>query len=449
MKTDEIRIQLPYHFTPRRYQIPLLDAMQSGCKRAVCVWHRRSGKDKTALNVVSERMIRRTGSYNYFFPTFAQGKRNIWQGMDKDGFRFLDHFPKELLDASPGAKANESTLRLQYKKEFGGSSFQIMGSDSVDKSSLGSNPIGNVFSEFSVQNPTTWGLIRPILAENEGFAMFLYTPRGMNHGWHLLQQAKNDPFDAIDNPHGWFSQVLTADDTGVLPPRVLEQERREMPQDLFEQEYYCKFIEGAGAFFRRITENVDTTELFSIPGHRYQLGVDLAKYQDFTVITPIDLYDFKVGTPERFNRTDWPFVKARIEATAHKYNHAKVWVDQTGLGDPIVDDLRKAGLNVEGYKFTEVSRRQLLDSLQLLLSQDRIRLPNDQMLIAELQSMSFTLGETGTLKLNVPEGLHDDMIFSIALACWQLPTQPMKFYTRIEEGVEITDQASEYKPDSY
>lgn len=447
--TDEIRIQLPHHFTPRRYQIPLLDAMQSGCRRAVCVWHRRSGKDKTAINIVSERMFQRVGTYNYFFPTFKQGKNNIWHGMDKDGFRFLDHFPKEMLDTAPGAKMNESTLRLQYKKEFGGSAFQIMGSDSIDKSSLGSNPIGNVFSEFSVQNPTTWDFIRPILAENEGFAIFLYTPRGMNHGWKLLQQAKNDPFDPITNPYGWFSQVLTADDTGVLPQRVLDQERREMPQDLFEQEYYCKFIEGAGAFFRRITENVEATELFPVPGHRYQLGVDLAKYQDFTVITPIDLYDFKIGTPERFNRTDWPFVKSRIEATAHKFNHAKVWVDQTGLGDPIVDDLRKSGLNVEGYKFSEVSRRQLLDNLQLLLSQDRIRLPNDQTLIAELQSMAFTLTDTGSLKLNVPEGLHDDMIFSIALACWQLPSQPMRFYTRIEDGLEITDQPMEYRPDSY
>jgi hypothetical protein len=196
-------------------------------------------------------------------------------------------------------------------------------------------------------------------------------------------------------------------------------------------------------------ENIDMADLVPVPGHLYQLGVDLAKYQDFTVITPVDMQTFKVGRPERFNRTDWPFVKSRIEATAHKYNHAKVWVDQTGLGDPIVDDLKHAGLTVEGYKFTEVSRRQLLDNLQLLLSQDRIKIPNDQGLIAELQSMAFTLGETGTLHLNVPEGLHDDYIFSLALGCWQLPSNPLSYYTRIEDGLENLNQPAEFQSDRY
>ena len=432
---------LPYKFEDRDYQTPLFDAMDQGCRRAVCVWHRRSGKDKAAFNYMIKRANERVGAYFYFFPSYTQGKKVIWDGTDKEGFPFMSHIPKGFINGKP----NETEMKVKLNN---GSLIQIIGTDNIN-SVVGTNPIGAVFSEYSLQNTKAWDFIRPILAENGGWAIFLYTPRGMNHGWKLIQQAKANTFNAINNPSGWFWQILTVDDTRAISREAIEQERNEMPADLFEQEYYCKFIEGAGAFFRRIRENVDHDELVPTPGHRYQLGVDLAKYQDFTVLTPIDLFNFKVGRPERFNRTDWPFVKSRIEATAHKYNHAKVWVDQTGLGDPIVDDLSAAGLQVEGYKFTEVSRRQLLDNLQVLLSQDRIKLPNDEGLLAELQSMSFTLSETGKIKLQVPEGLHDDRIFSLALACWQLPPQPLSFYTRIEDGLEIVDQPHEYRSDAY
>ena len=441
-EVKEVRTPLPFNFNPRPYQIPLIRAIDQGCRRAVCVWHRRSGKDKTAVNIVAKKMMGRVGTYNYFFPSFRQGKRVIWQGMDKSGFPFLGHFPPDLLAGKP----NDSEMLLKYAN---GSHFQVIGTDNFSQSAVGANPVGNVFSEFSIQDPKAWSYIRPITAENDGFNIFLFTPRGMNHGWQLLQLARSSPFHPKDNPTGWFSQVLTVEDTHAVSPEVLERERQEMPQDLFEQEYYCKFIEGAGAFFRRILDNVDEAELVPVPGHRYQIGVDLAKYQDFTVITPMDLVSFKVGRPERFNRTDWPFVKSRIEATAHKFNHARVWVDQTGLGDPIVDDLRNAGLSVEGYKFTEVSRRQLLDNLQLLLAQDRIKLPNDPALIAELQSLSFSLSERGVVSLRVPENLHDDYIMSLALACWQLPTNPLSYYTRIEDGFEVLNQPSEFHSDSY
>ena len=71
----------------------------------------------------------------------------------------------------------------------------------------------------------------------------------MNHGWKIYQQA-------LEDKEHWFTQVLTVDDTKAIPHDVLEQERKEMPQAMYEQEYFCRFLEGAGAFFRRVTENV-------------------------------------------------------------------------------------------------------------------------------------------------------------------------------------------------
>src|SRR3990167_2019975 len=169
-----LEITLPYMFTPRDYQLPVLKALDSGYKRAVAVWHRRSGKDKVFLNYLIKSMYKRVGAYYYFFPTYRQGRKVIWQGMDRSGMRFIDHIPKALRK-----RTHDQDMIIETKN---GSLLQVIGTDNID-AVVGSNPVGCVFSEWSLQDPSAWDFIRPILAENGGWAVFNYTPRGKNHGW--------------------------------------------------------------------------------------------------------------------------------------------------------------------------------------------------------------------------------------------------------------------------
>ncbi len=221
--------------------MPILRAMDSGYKRAVQVWHRRAGKEKVDLaGIVAKKMLERVGSFYYVFPELTQGRKILWDGMDKDGFKFTDHFPKEILDGKP----NDTEMKLRYKN---GSLFQIVGSDKFN-SVMGTNPIGMVLSEYSLQDPACWGYFRPILAENGGWAIFNFTPRGENHAFDLYELAKNDP-------KNWFCQLLTVDDTGTISPEVLAQERAEYIRlegndATFMQEYYCSFtVPIAGAYY--------------------------------------------------------------------------------------------------------------------------------------------------------------------------------------------------------
>ncbi|MDE2098552.1 MAG: hypothetical protein KGL39_14960 [Patescibacteria group bacterium] len=377
-------------------------------KRAVLVWHRRSGKDLTALNYMIKEMPKRIGTYHYVFPEFNQGRKVLWDGIDKDGVPFMDHFPKEMV-----VNRNDQEMQLTIR---GGSVFQIVGSDKMDNL-VGTNPVGIVFSEYPIQKPTVWDFYRPILAENGGWAVFDFTPRGMNHGWKILQQAREDEAN-------WFWQVLSVKDTNVISKDILDQEEKEMPQALFKQEYYCEFLEGAGSFFRRVKENVSEDNKDHI-NHQFQIGVDLAKYHDWTVITPFCLNCFRMLPQDRFNQVDWNLQKSRIQTAAYKYNNAKVVVDATGVGDPIAEDLARSGLTIEPFKFTETSRRQLLDNLSVMLEQDRIKLSPDEGRDAELQSMTFTLTETGKTKVGVAEGLTDDRVMSAALSVWQV-SAPIK-----------------------
>jgi hypothetical protein len=267
-----------------------------------------------------------------------------------------------------------------------------------------------VFSEYSLQKPEAWNFVSPILAENGGWSVFVYTPRGMNHGWSLLQQGKANP--------KWFVQVLTVDDTDAINREAIEDERLTNPEDLFQQEYYCRFVDGAGQVFRGIDRNLWDGDMQPIEGRFYRLGVDLAKHQDYTVITPFDLHTFKAGRPIRFNQMDWNLIKARIEATARRFNNAQILMDTTGVGDPIFDDLSRIGMSIEPYRFTEQSRTDLLMNLALLIEQDRIKISDDEVAVDELRSFRYELTDRGRTRMGCPDGLHDDCVMSLALATW-------------------------------
>lgn len=233
-------ITIPYKYVPRPYQLPILKAMDSGKKRAVQVWHRKSGKEKTDWNLTIKKAQERVGNYWYIFPKLTQARKVVWEGIDQDGVSFLDHIPYEILNGEP----NSTTMLVRFKK---GSTIQLIGSDTFD-TSIGGNPIGSVFSEYSITDPNVWSYLRPILANNGGWAVFNGTPRGENHFYDLYKLALADP-------ENWFCELLTVDDTGALSQETLDQERKEIMMlhgndAFFQQEYYCNFkVPLAGAYY--------------------------------------------------------------------------------------------------------------------------------------------------------------------------------------------------------
>lgn len=425
-----MEITLPYKFNPRDYQLPLLRALDNGYKRALIVWHRRSGKDKTCFNFMIKKAFEKVGTYFYFLPTYSQAKKVVWDNIDNDGFKMLDHIPEEVIK-----NKNATELKIEL---INGSIIQLIAADEFAKSGVGTNPMGVVFSEYSISSPESWKYVTPILAANDGWAIFNFTPRGMNHAHTLLQQAKAN--------EKWFTQILTVDDTNVFTKDSLEEERKNNPQDFFEQEYYCKFIEGAGQFFKNIKQTLIEEEDKPEPNHKYQMGVDLAKYQDYTVLTVIDLNTFHVHKQERFNQIDWVLQKAKIEAMYRRYGNPLIYIDSTGVGDPIYEDLFKQGIRVEGFKFNENSRKDLLNNLAIKIEQNKIKLPETDTLLNELNSFHYEVSDRGKIRICAPESLHDDTVMSLALAVWNLPDNPLpmagsiRYLNRtIQEQHEQTD----------
>lgn len=240
-------LNLPHDWSARDYQRPLFKYMFEGGldrKRAAVVWHRRCGKDSCCLQLSAVASQMRVGTIWHMLPTLKQGRRVIWDGIDREGRRMIDQaFPKEMRQAQN--PINNSDMQIRFQN---GSIYQVVGSDNYD-SLVGTNPVGVIFSEFSVADPKAWDYIRPILAENGGWALFIYTPRGKNHGKKLFDMAQGNP--------KWYSSLLTVNDTfrddgtPVIGPDVIADERAEgMSEEKILQEYFCSFEAGMeGAFY--------------------------------------------------------------------------------------------------------------------------------------------------------------------------------------------------------
>ena len=230
---------------PRSYQKPLYRYLRAGGKRAVAVWHRRAGKDSTSLHWTIEAALKRPGVYWHMLPTLRQGRRVIWEGIDKAGDRVLSAWPGWDRPGDPTGLVKHIRHDEMKVETWNNSIWQVVGADNYD-ALMGANPVGVVFSEWSLTNPASWDFIRPILAENGGWALFIFTPRGRNHGYRTLRMAEANK--------DWFSEILTVDDTKAITVQAIAEDRASgMPEELVQQEYWCSFEAATrGAYYGKL-----------------------------------------------------------------------------------------------------------------------------------------------------------------------------------------------------
>ena len=227
-------VRLPNNWKPRQYQRPAWDYLERGGRHAELIWHRRAGKDELALHRTACAMYERVGNHWHMLPKANQARKALWEAVNPHTAkrRIDEAFPKEIR-----ASVNDHEMMIRMNN---GSTWQVVGSDNFD-SLVGSPPVGLVFSEWALCDPSSWAYMRPILAENGGWVIFNTTPRGRNHAFRTFQSAKREPES--------FAQLLHAHQTGVFTDEQLESEKRQLIAEygreyglsIFEQEYLCSF----------------------------------------------------------------------------------------------------------------------------------------------------------------------------------------------------------------
>ena len=369
-----MRIELP---TPHINQKKILDADR---RFIVVMCGRRFGKSELSQILIIKEALK-GGNVAYITPTYGLAQV------------FFERLTKVL-----PFKSNISKLKIYCPNE---GSIEFFTGERLD------NLRGRKFhlvivdeAAFIPDLEDGWNnSIRPTLTDYEGKAVFLSTPRGKNFFYSLfMKQGENDwqsfKFSTYDNPH--------------INPREIDEARIQLPEVVFEQEYMANPSENSAnpfgnAFIKRCVKPISAQPIVCY-------GIDLAKSVDYTVIIGLDK-DGNVAYFDRF-QMDWHNTKETIK----RLPPAPIVVDSTGVGDPILEDLLREGVNIEGLKFTSQSKQQLMEGLASAIQQGRIGFP-EGVIVDELDVFEYQFTAHG-VRYSAPSGFHDDTVMALALA-WQ------------------------------
>lgn len=260
-------------------------------------------------------------------------------------------------------------------------------------------------------------VIRPTLTDYRGDAFMLSTPNGLNFFFECFTRG-------VDATHPeWASWHLPTTANPYISPLEVEAARKELPSLIFDQEYLAQFLQGQGAVFRRIEENL-TAPIDATPddhrGHRIGMGVDWGQKLDRTCLS-VGCLDCCVELQlDYFNQLEWAFQRDRLILLARKWNATDILLELNSIGSPNFEALRNDGFadnrNLIGFETTASSKGPLIRSLALALEQMEFRWLPDAVGKAELLAYESKISRvTGHVSYSAPENTHDDTVIARAL----------------------------------
>jgi hypothetical protein len=230
------------------------------------------------------------------------------------GKRRIDEaFPSELR-----ANTNDHEMMIRFKS---GSTWQVIGSDNF-RNLVGAGVMGIVFSEWSKAHPAAWAYLAPILAENDGWAIFITTPEGRNHAHATYEMARRDPT--------WFAELRTVTDTGAITLEMVEEQRLEYHamfgeaagDALIQQEFFCSFTAAIlGAYYGKQIEAAERAgrvcQLTPVKGYPINTAWDIG------VDDPMAIWVFQAGP-------GWLHILDYVEGSNEGFDFYCGWLDERG-----------------------------------------------------------------------------------------------------------------------
>jgi phage terminase large subunit-like protein len=274
-----------------------------------------------------------------------------------------------------------------------------------------------ILDEAARISETAWtDAIMPTLADSDGDAILISTPRGLNWFWQEYQRGLSGEEK--------LQKSWTAPSSANPMPNIRKAfglARSRIPELSFRQEWLAEFVDNEGAVFRRIRDAAILQPLEQpLEGHQYSAGVDVAASVDYTVISVLDVNTREMVALDRFNRVDYPVLEDRLLATYRKWHLDGMVVESNSIGAPVIDHLREHDINIIPFTTTNTTKHDIIQRLQSAFEHGLIKIIDDPVLVGELLSYESKRTPSGNYTYSAPEGQHDDCVMSLAFAWYSI-----------------------------
>ncbi|KXK14281.1 MAG: Terminase-like family protein [Chloroflexi bacterium OLB15] len=203
-----------------------------------------------------------------------------------------------------------------------------------------------VLDEAAFMPPEIWGeIVRPMLSDKSGGALFLSTPYGRNWFYDLYMAGRDR------RQQEWRSFQYTSYQNPYIPREEIDSIRAATSSSVFRAEYMAEFLDDDGLVFRGI-HAAATAPAHPRPleGRLYVGGIDWGRSRDFTVITLIDAETRQVVAVERFNQVGWALQRGRIAALCALWKPAYLWAEENSIGAVNLEALQADGVPVRPFR---------------------------------------------------------------------------------------------------
>lgn len=353
----------------------------------------------------------------YVTPTYAQSRAFWWYICEwlyeplKAG-QFIKDETERWIIAAP--TRTPSAGMLQCRTAWDADSMRGLSADLL------------LMDEFAMMDISAWNEVgAPMLAENDGVAWFISTPRRRNHFYNIFLQAQREM--EAKNPR-WMAWQFPSSANPYLSGTALQEIEKDITKDSYAQELLAEFLDEETVAFRNVQACLHAP-LKTTPeehaNHYLVAGVDWGRSEDYTCISVVCRDCAREVARDRFHQIAYTYQRGRLLEMLRFWNVRLLVPEVNAMGDPVMAELENdpgfRGLSVRIMRFytSSKSKAEIIDRLRLAFERELCQWQEDPIWTRELLAYEMTINpNTGNPSFGAREGLHDDTVMARALAWW-------------------------------
>lgn len=254
-----------------------------------------------------------------------------------------------------------------------------------------------------VSEETYTDVILPTLADRDGRALLISTPKGHNWFWREWERGRSDM-----KVQAAFTAPSCANPIPAIR-RAYALARERVSERTFAQEWDAQFIPDGAGVFRNVRALSTLLPTAPEDNHRYVIGRDWGRTNDPSVSSVWDLQTKREVYLEIDEDTPFALQLSRLKALAERYHNALVVAEQNSLGDPLIEQAAAAGIRIMPFVTTNATKAVGVDNLALACERGVVAFQADERGILEMESFESSRTPLGMVKYAAPAGQHDDI----------------------------------------